>query len=149
MAETIGGFWSVPHSQLYAEPTRLAALGLLDEEQEASGPAPAHLLASPTPGRAALDRWLAIADRRGHRAARPGAAQALLRRPGRRRRRAPASPRAPPTCTAGRLAGYEDAGRRPAAERRPAPAAILALAARYEDEAVAFWDAVAVDPDLA
>ena len=25
---------------------------------------------------------------------------------------------------------------------------ILALAARYEEEAVAFWSAVAVDPDL-
>lgn len=34
---SIGYFWTFPHSQLYAEPARLAALGLLTEEQEAGG----------------------------------------------------------------------------------------------------------------
>lgn len=33
----LGYFWSFPRSQLYAEPQRLAALGLLSETQEMSG----------------------------------------------------------------------------------------------------------------
>jgi DNA-binding PadR family transcriptional regulator len=37
VAASIGNFWSVPHSQLYGEPARLARAGLLSEEREASG----------------------------------------------------------------------------------------------------------------
>jgi DNA-binding PadR family transcriptional regulator len=34
---SIGYFWPFPHSQLYAEPVRLAELGLLNERQETTG----------------------------------------------------------------------------------------------------------------
>jgi len=34
---SIGHFWSFPHSQLYAEPERLAAMGLLKEDRELGG----------------------------------------------------------------------------------------------------------------
>lgn len=34
---TIGNFWSVPHSQVYAEPARLAQAGLLTEKREKEG----------------------------------------------------------------------------------------------------------------
>ena len=34
---TLGHFWSFPHSQLYAEPDRLARAGLLTEEREEGG----------------------------------------------------------------------------------------------------------------
>ena len=34
---TLGHFWSFPHSQLYAEPDRLARGGLLTEEREQGG----------------------------------------------------------------------------------------------------------------
>ena len=37
VGSTIGGFWPVPHSQLYAEPARLAGLGLLHERREPAG----------------------------------------------------------------------------------------------------------------
>ena len=37
VSASIGYFWTFPHSQLYAEPARLADLGLLSEEQETSG----------------------------------------------------------------------------------------------------------------
>jgi PadR family transcriptional regulator, regulatory protein AphA len=37
VAASIGNFWSVPHSQLYAEPDRLAAAGYLAREQEEDG----------------------------------------------------------------------------------------------------------------
>jgi len=35
--ESIGNFWSFPHSQLYSEPARLARAGLLEERQEPAG----------------------------------------------------------------------------------------------------------------
>lgn len=37
VAASIGNFWSVPHSQLYAEPERLAGEGYLVERREAAG----------------------------------------------------------------------------------------------------------------
>lgn len=37
VAKSLGNFWSLPHAQLYAEPKRLAAAGLLEERQESSG----------------------------------------------------------------------------------------------------------------
>lgn len=37
VAQTIGNFWSIPHSQLYAEPKRLARGGLLAERRERGG----------------------------------------------------------------------------------------------------------------
>jgi PadR family transcriptional regulator AphA len=37
VAATIGNFWPIPHSQLYAEPERLAKLGLLEERRERGG----------------------------------------------------------------------------------------------------------------
>ena len=35
--ESVGNFWSFPHSQLYSEPARLAEAGLLDGQQEQAG----------------------------------------------------------------------------------------------------------------
>jgi len=35
--ESVGFFWTFPRSQLYAEPQRLSALGLLQETQEDGG----------------------------------------------------------------------------------------------------------------
>ena len=37
VARSIGYFWAFPHSQLYAEPARLAAAGLLHERREGGG----------------------------------------------------------------------------------------------------------------
>lgn len=34
---SVGNFWSTPHSQLYAEPSRLAGAGYLTEHQEQGG----------------------------------------------------------------------------------------------------------------
>ena len=58
VAGTIGGFWSVPHSQLYAEPSRLVALGMLVEEQEQGGRRRRRYQLTKA-GRAELDTWLA------------------------------------------------------------------------------------------
>ena len=54
---SIGMFWSFPHSQLYAEPARLVADGLLSEEQEESGRR-RRLFRITEAGVEALEQWL-------------------------------------------------------------------------------------------
>lgn len=54
---SIGMFWSFPHSQLYAEPLRLAEKGLLTEKQETTGRKRRMFRLTET-GDAALDDWL-------------------------------------------------------------------------------------------
>lgn len=55
-AATIGNFWSVPHSALYAEPERLAAAGYLSERRETAGRR-RRLYALTEQGDAALRAW--------------------------------------------------------------------------------------------
>lgn len=56
VAATIGNFWSVPHSALYAEPERLARAGYLVERREEGGRR--RKLYSLTPaGRAVVGEW--------------------------------------------------------------------------------------------
>jgi DNA-binding PadR family transcriptional regulator len=147
VAGTIGGFWSVPHSQLYAEPIRLAGLGLLPEDQAPTGRR-RRTYALTDAGREELDRWLGMpgddtTELRdvallklyfGAQAA-PGAVRRVAERAAQSHRR--------------RLAAYESLVTSPPPTADLHQLAILALAARYEEEAVAFWQAVAVDPDLA
>ena len=55
---SIGYFWPFPHSQLYAEPARLSALGLLQEEKETTGRKRRTYTLTDV-GREALRDWLA------------------------------------------------------------------------------------------
>ncbi|QBI18808.1 PadR family transcriptional regulator [Egibacter rhizosphaerae] len=55
---SIGNFWSFPHSQLYAEPQKLAERGLLEEEQEEGGRRRRVFRLTET-GRSTLRSWLA------------------------------------------------------------------------------------------
>jgi DNA-binding PadR family transcriptional regulator len=57
VAATIGGFFSIPHSQLYAEPERLARAGYLRERRERSGRRRKHYVLTDK-GRSALRKWL-------------------------------------------------------------------------------------------
>jgi DNA-binding PadR family transcriptional regulator len=57
VAISIGRFWPFPHSQLYAEPARLAEGGFLTEEQEDAGRRRRTYAITPQ-GREALDDWL-------------------------------------------------------------------------------------------
>ena len=146
VADTIGGFWSVPHSQLYAEPIRLTALGMLSEEQEPTGRR-RRTYRLTDQGRAELDEWLAMPTDEGTELrdlallklyfggqAGDGAVQRVAERAAAVHRR--------------RLASYEALVSSPPPNVDLHQLSILALAARYEEEAVAFWSAVAVDPDL-
>ena len=53
---TVGTFWSVPHSQVYAEPARLAGVGYLTERQESAGRRRKRYALTDR-GREALARW--------------------------------------------------------------------------------------------
>ena len=56
VAATVGSFWLFPHSQLYAEPRKLADAGLLEETVE-NGGRRRRTYAITQAGRAALDAW--------------------------------------------------------------------------------------------
>ncbi len=58
VAGSLGYFWAVPHSQLYAAPERLVTRELLRMEQEQSGRRRKSYSITPA-GSAALDAWLA------------------------------------------------------------------------------------------
>ena len=57
VAATIGSFFSIPHSQIYAEPERLAKSGYLSERRERTGRRRKHY-ALTSKGRKALLDWL-------------------------------------------------------------------------------------------
>lgn len=57
VSRSIGNFWSFPHTQLYTEPERLAAAGLLKEKQEAAGRR-RRTFSITAAGRRALKEWL-------------------------------------------------------------------------------------------
>jgi DNA-binding PadR family transcriptional regulator len=58
VAASVGHFWSLPHSQLYAEPGRLAEEGYLSEDREQGGRRRKRYALTPK-GERALDEWLA------------------------------------------------------------------------------------------
>jgi DNA-binding PadR family transcriptional regulator len=55
---SIGYFWPFPHTQLYAEPARLAEAGLLEETREETGRRRRHYAITDA-GRERLEEWLA------------------------------------------------------------------------------------------
>jgi PadR family transcriptional regulator, regulatory protein AphA len=54
---TVGNFWPFPHTQLYAEPARLAEAGLLEETREQTGRRRRHYTIT-TAGSRRLAEWL-------------------------------------------------------------------------------------------
>jgi PadR family transcriptional regulator, regulatory protein AphA len=61
---TLGNFWSFPHTLLYSEPPRLAAMGLVTENREIEGRR-RRIFTITSDGSAALSAWL---DRPSHAA---------------------------------------------------------------------------------
>jgi PadR family transcriptional regulator AphA len=58
VAISLGNFWSLQHAQLYKEPERLTAAGLLSERREEGGRRRKHYRVTKA-GREALREWLA------------------------------------------------------------------------------------------
>jgi len=143
---TIGGFWSVPHSQLYAEPSRLTAAGLLIEERESSGRR-RRTYRLTAAGHDVLAAWLAAPTDEGTELRDPALLKLFF---GAQVGAGAVGPVAEHAVEVHRqrLAACEALVAAPPAHVDVHQLAILALAARYEREAVAFWEAVATDPDL-
>ncbi|MGH2904792.1 MAG: PadR family transcriptional regulator [Solirubrobacteraceae bacterium] len=59
VSATVGHFWTLPHSQLYSEPARLARAGYLTEQQEPTGRR-RKLYDLTDRGREALRAWLTV-----------------------------------------------------------------------------------------
>jgi PadR family transcriptional regulator AphA len=57
VASSVGLVWSFPHAQLYSEPARLTAAGLLHEQREKGGRNRRYFTVTAA-GREALHRWL-------------------------------------------------------------------------------------------
>ena len=57
VADTVAHVWSFPHAQLYTEPARLAAAGLLAEQREKGGRHRRYFTCTPA-GCASLHEWL-------------------------------------------------------------------------------------------
>ena len=146
VGDTIGGFWSVPHSQLYAEPARLARAGLLVEERESTGRR-RRTFALTDSGRAALDAWLGEPTDEGTELRDLALLKLFFGGQAAPQSIAAVAARAVEVHQA-RLAAYEVAVAEPPTHADLHQLAILALTARYERQAVAFWQAVVADPDL-
>ncbi len=140
VAASVGNFWTVPHSQLYTEPERLAGAGHLEREQEPAGRRRKRY-ALTARGREALDRWRAA----------PGPVDALpeLRDPALLKLffGADAATFAGPQrdAHAEKLAGYElQAARDPGTGPR-GPWLALAAGIAHEREWVRYWAELASD----
>ena len=148
VAASIGYFWTFPHSQLYAEPARLAKHGLLIEEQEVTGRRRRTFVLTDR-GRAALRAWLSeptdlpteIRDLAllklffGSQAGADEVAQLAVA--------ASAGHRA-------RLSEYEAIAESVPADVDRHQLATLALGIRYERASLAFWETLAeAGPDWA
>jgi PadR family transcriptional regulator, regulatory protein AphA len=59
VSASVGQFWTLPHSQLYAEPARLARAGYVTEHQE-SGGRRRKVYNLTDRGREALEQWLGV-----------------------------------------------------------------------------------------
>ena len=140
---SVGYFWSFPHSQLYGEPARLAALGLVNEEREESGRR-RRRFAVTGEGTRAVERWLATPVE-GHPQIRDLALLKLylggLVPPDRVARLA----RAQEAAHRERLAVYEgiDAALRPVGAPARHQHATVRLGLAYERAASAFWAEIA------
>ncbi|MDQ3609803.1 MAG: PadR family transcriptional regulator [Actinomycetota bacterium] len=140
VAGSVGNFWSVPHSQLYAEPERLAGAGLLSERRETEGRR-RRLYSLTEAGGDALDAW-----RRE-----PPQALPELRDPGLLKLFFGADARALAAVRRdahrAKLAEYEARRALDAGDGPRGPWQALDAGIAHEREWVSFWARLAGDPD--
>jgi PadR family transcriptional regulator AphA len=136
--DSVGNFWSLPHAQVYSEPARLAAAGLLTEEQEASGRR-RKLYARTAAGRRALEEWVAE----------PTAELTELRDPGLLKLFFGADPAALANeqlaAHEAQLSRYEAISQRPGRAMPSGPKLALEAGMAHEREWVRFWRGLADD----
>lgn len=137
---SVGAFWSFPRSQLYSEPTRLAELGLLAQEQE-SGGRRRRTLTLTAAGREALRDWLAEEVEADTEIRDLGLLKLFFGGAARSGDDVAVSARAQARAHRRHLAVFEELATHEGMERHQR--ATLRLGLVYEQAAVAFWDDVA------
>lgn len=140
VAGSVGHFWSFPRSQLYSEPARLAAHGLVDEEREAAGRRRRTLTLTST-GRAALQAWLAQPVEAGTEIRDLGLLKLFFGSAAASADDVVLSARAQAASHRRQLAVFEQLAALEGMDRHQR--ATLSLGLAYEQAAVAFWDSVA------
>ncbi len=136
---SLGHFWSVPRSQLYGEPARLTAAGLLAESREQTGRR-RRTFALTDAGRAALQAWLGTPDGQVAEIRDLGLLKLFFGSAAARPDDVTRSAAAQVGAHAAQLALYEQLTE---VVEDPHVAATLRLGVAYEQAAVAFWSSVA------
>jgi DNA-binding PadR family transcriptional regulator len=145
VAQSIGHFWSFPHSQLYAEPARLAAAGLLDEHVEEGGRR-RRTYTLTAAGEEALGAWLADQSTEAMQVRDLGLLK-LFFADSLEPEQIVALARSEAEAHAGRLAHYEEVDRHLAGVHGAAfPRAALRMGMLCEATFVRFWEDVAARP---
>jgi PadR family transcriptional regulator, regulatory protein AphA len=139
---SLGHFWSFPRSQLYSEPARLVAAGLLEEEREEGGRRRRRFSLLP-PGREALQAWLAEPDGRTSEIRDLGLLRLFFGSQAADPADVVVNARAQAAAHAAQLQVYKDLQQLEGME--PHVAATLRLGAAYESGAVAFWESLAAE----
>jgi PadR family transcriptional regulator AphA len=146
VAGSIGYFWPFPHSQLYAEPSRLAEGGLLREEQETGGRRRKTYTITEE-GRAALERWIVEGEAEMSEIRDLGLLQ-LFFASGMPAETITDLARRNEALHRERLAEYEALRVQIEGSVAPAMLATLRMGLQYERMAVDYWAAIADDPPV-
>lgn len=136
---SLGHFWSFPRSQLYSEPARLVAAGLLDEEREEAGRRRRRFSLRPE-GRVVLQQWLATPSGAGSEIRDLGLLRLFFGSLAASADDVRTGARHEAQTHRDKLETYRSLQE---LDLEPHVAATLRLGLAYEQAAVAFWEAVA------
>jgi DNA-binding PadR family transcriptional regulator len=133
VSASVGQFWTLPHSQLYDEPARLARAGYVTEKQETTGRRRKHYRITDR-GKAALEAWLSVLTPEPY----------VLRDPALLKLFFGADPRALANAQLQthrqKLAEYETLRDADTGDGHRGPWLALQLGIRHERETVRFWE---------
>jgi PadR family transcriptional regulator AphA len=133
VSASVGQFWTLPHSQLYAEPARLARAGYVTEEQEQEGRR-RKLYRIADRGQAALDAWLGVLTPEPYVLRDPALLKLFFGADARELAKAQLETHRE------KLAEYEALGELDTGDGRRGPWLALELGTRHERETVRFWE---------
>jgi PadR family transcriptional regulator AphA len=133
VSASVGQFWTLPHSQLYDEPARLASAGYVTEKQEATGRR-RKLYRITDRGQAALETWLSVLTPEPYVLRDPALLKLFFGAD------APTLANAQLQTHRQKLAEYEALRGADTGDGRRGPWLALELGIRHERETVRFWE---------
>jgi PadR family transcriptional regulator AphA len=142
VSASVGQFWTLPHSQLYDEPARLARAGYVTENQETTGRRRKRYRITDT-GQAALESWLSVLTPEPYVLRDPALLKLFFGADARTLADAQLQTHRQ------KLAEYERLREADPGEGRRGPWLALELGIRHERETVGFWEEQARAPENA